>query len=52
MVQLAKQEQLAKFQSFLKNSIFWTLEVTLIKSLSILQLDWICNFSFKIQLKQ
>ena len=29
MMQLAKQEQLAKFQPFLKTSIFWTLEATL-----------------------
>ena len=29
MMQLAKQEQIAKFQSFLKTSIFWTLEATL-----------------------
>ena len=29
MMQLAKQEQLAKFQSFFKTSIFWTLEATL-----------------------
>ena len=31
-MQLAKQEQLAKFQSFLKTSIFWTLEATLKQS--------------------
>ena len=30
-MQLAKQEQLAKFQPFLKTSIFWTVEATLIK---------------------
>ena len=29
MMQLAKQEQIAKFQPFLKTSIFWTLETTL-----------------------
>ena len=28
-MQLAKQEQTAKFQPFLKASIFWTLEATL-----------------------
>ena len=28
-MQLAKQGQLAKFQPFLKTSIFWTLEATL-----------------------
>ena len=30
MMQLTKQEQLAKFQPFLKTSIFLTLEITLI----------------------
>ena len=30
-MQLAKQDQLAKFQPFLKTSIFWTLKATLIK---------------------
>ena len=29
MMQLAKQEQLVKFQPFLKTSIFWTLEASL-----------------------
>ena len=35
MIQLAKQEQLAKFQPFLNISVFLTLEVILIKILTI-----------------
>ena len=32
-MQLAKQEQTAKIQPFLKTSIFWTLEATLMENL-------------------